>query len=166
MRLAIGNAAAGYSRPTDLALAFRLQLGRRVSVFPLYPAAMAEVSSKPPSLQAQINKQGGPPVVVDFWAPWCKPCTMFAPVLERVSARYKGQINVIKVNVDEHREIANRYNVKGIPTLLFFRDGQLCGRSVRTRTDRGLTSMFDQLVAGTMAGGDQLVDPPSGLSLH
>ena len=70
------------------------------------------------------------PVVVDFWAPWCTPCRMIAPILEKVAIEYGEQIQVVKVNTDENKPLAFQYNIRGIPTLLFFRDGQEVGRIV------------------------------------
>ncbi|MCI0553233.1 MAG: thioredoxin [Anaerolineae bacterium] len=63
------------------------------------------------------------PVVVDFWAPWCTPCKMIAPVLEKLAAEYGERLTIAKVNTDENPQWAVRYGVQGIPTLLFIRDG-------------------------------------------
>lgn len=65
------------------------------------------------------------PVVVDFWAPWCGPCRMIAPTLEKLAAEYGDKLSIVKVNTDENPEWAMRYGVQGIPTLLFIRDGLL-----------------------------------------
>jgi len=65
------------------------------------------------------------PVVVDFWAPWCQPCRMIAPVLENLAAEYADKVTVAKVNTDENPEWAMKYGVQGIPTLLFIKDGQV-----------------------------------------
>lgn len=70
------------------------------------------------------------PVLVDFWAPWCGPCRMVAPSLEKLADEYAGQILVAKVNTDDNAEYAMKYGVQGIPTLLFVRDGQEVDRIV------------------------------------
>lgn len=70
------------------------------------------------------------PVIVDFWAPWCGPCKMIAPVLEDVAAEYAGKVKVVKLNVDENTETAPKYNVRGIPTLLVIKGGEVVGTKV------------------------------------
>jgi len=65
------------------------------------------------------------PVVVDFWAPWCQPCRMIAPVLENLAGEYADRLTIAKVNTDENSQWANTYGVQGIPTLLFIKDGQV-----------------------------------------
>jgi thioredoxin 1 len=70
------------------------------------------------------------PVIVDFWAPWCGPCKMIAPVLEDIAAEYAGKVKVVKLNVDENQETAPKYNVRGIPTLLIVKGGEVVATKV------------------------------------
>ena len=82
------------------------------------------------SAELEQLKKNGTPVVCDFWASWCGPCRMLAPVFEQVSEKYEGKVQFVKVDVDEETESALRYGVSSIPCLLFFKDGEVKGRHV------------------------------------
>jgi len=86
------------------------------------------------------------PVVVDFWAPWCGPCRMVAPELEKVAAAHRGQWIVAKVNTDELPELGARYGIQSIPTMAVFRGGSEVGRSVGARPAAGIEQVVEQAV--------------------
>ena len=78
------------------------------------------------SFQAEvIDASNAQPVMVDFWADWCRPCHMLAPTVAEIAAEYAGKLKVVKMNVDENMNAAGRFNIRGIPTLLIFKGGQV-----------------------------------------
>lgn len=85
------------------------------------------------------------PVVVDFYAPWCGPCKMLAPMLEEIAGRFAGRARFFKVNVDETPAVAERFNVTGVPTLLFFAKGKLCDTQVGFSSPRALAARIEAL---------------------
>ena len=87
------------------------------------------------------------PVLVDYWAEWCGPCKMIAPILDEVSAAYKGKLQIAKMNVDENREIPAKFGIRGIPTLMIFKSGQLAATKVGAMSKAQLTAFIDQQLA-------------------
>ncbi len=86
------------------------------------------------------------PALVDFWAPWCGPCQMIAPVLEELAAAYAGRLRIVKINVDEQGQTAQRYAVQAIPTLLLFKGGEIKEKVVGFLSKSKLASLLDKYV--------------------
>ena len=90
-----------------------------------------------------ISKAKGP-VLVDFWAEWCGPCKMMNPVLENLAGELDGSVVIAKLNVDESPEIAQRYNVRGIPTLLLFNNGELVAQRTGAASQQQVKAFIEQ----------------------
>lgn len=86
-------------------------------------------------------------VLVDFWAVWCGPCRMVAPIVDEISKEYEGKLKVVKLNSDENPDVAGKYRVMGIPTLLFFRAGQPVDQIVGAAPKAQLKTRVDMLLA-------------------
>ncbi|MCI4440072.1 thioredoxin [Tibeticola sediminis] len=87
------------------------------------------------------------PVLVDYWAEWCGPCRMIAPILDEVAKEYQGKLRVAKMNVDENREVPAKFGIRGIPTLMVFKGGQLAATKVGALSKSQLTAFIDQQLA-------------------
>ncbi len=86
-------------------------------------------------------------VLVDYWAEWCGPCKMIAPILDEVATTYEGKLQIAKMNVDENREIPAKFGIRGIPTLMLFKNGQLAATKVGALSKAQLTAFVDQHLA-------------------
>lgn len=91
--------------------------------------------------------QSDKPVLVDFWAEWCGPCKAIAPVLDEMASTYDGRLQVAKVNVDDNREVPAKFGIRGIPTLMVFKNGELQATKVGALTKAQLAQFIDQQLA-------------------
>jgi thioredoxin 1 len=91
--------------------------------------------------------KSGKPVLVDYWAEWCGPCKMIAPILDEVAGTYGDKLQIAKMNVDENRDIPAKFGIRGIPTLMLFKDGQLAATKVGAMSKAQLTAFIDQQLA-------------------
>ena len=96
--------------------------------------------------EQEVEKHAGV-AVVDFWATWCGPCRMIAPILEQLSVEYEGKVRVAKLDVDTNQRTATRFNVRSIPTLLFFKDGKLVDQVIGAVPKAALVAKFQQHTA-------------------
>ena len=91
--------------------------------------------------------QPGSTVLVDFWAEWCGPCKMIAPILDEVATAYQGKLSSAKMNVDENRAMPAKFGIRGIPTLMLFKNGELAATKVGALSKAQLTAFIDQQLA-------------------
>ncbi len=87
------------------------------------------------------------PVMIDFWAPWCGPCRMVAPIIDSIADKYEGKIRVAKVNLDEHPALASEYGVRSIPAIFIFNNGEVAERAVGVQPEDTLSAMIDRVLA-------------------
>ena len=93
----------------------------------------------------QVIKQSADlPVVVDFWAPWCMPCQMLGPVLENIAEKYEGKIIVAKVNVDKNPSTSAKYNVRSIPSVKLFKNGEIADEFIGALPESSIVSWIDK----------------------
>lgn len=91
--------------------------------------------------------QSATPVLVDFWAPWCGPCRMIAPIVDKIAQTYQGRLKVVKLNTDDNVSIAGKYEVSGIPCLIIFKSGEPVDRIVGYVPEKQLTGAIDKHLA-------------------
>ena len=98
------------------------------------------------NFEAEVLKSSEP-VLVDFWAEWCGPCKMMSPVVDEVAGELSGKVKVVKINIDENPNIPTRYGIRGIPTFMVFRDGQLVETKVGGMSKSQLSSWIEKTTA-------------------
>ena len=103
---------------------------------------MAEVTITSDNFEEEVLKSDIP-VLVDFWATWCGPCRMVSPIVSEIAEEYAGKVKVGKVNVDEEMELASRFGITGIPTLLVFKDGRIANQQIGYAPKEELVKLFE-----------------------
>jgi thioredoxin 1 len=94
--------------------------------------------------EEELTRKGSGPILVDFWAEWCGPCRLMAPILDKVAARLKGRARVAKVDVDENQALAAKFGIMSIPTMILFKDGQIVEQVVGTTSEENLAKLVDR----------------------
>ena len=106
---------------------------------------MSEITLTKANFDAEV-KASEMPVLVDFWATWCGPCRMIAPVVAEIADDYNGKLKVGKVNVDDERELSKEFGITSIPTLLIFKNGEIVDKSVGYKTKDALCELVDKYI--------------------
>lgn len=115
-------------------------MGRKVN----QEASMSEYAKEIKADEFQDVINATTPTMVDFWAPWCGPCKMVAPMLDEIGKEYDGKLNVVKLNVDEASGIAGTYGIRGVPTMMLFKDGKVVDTVVGLLPKENMQAWIDQ----------------------
>jgi thioredoxin 1 len=125
------------------------QLGAAASTPYQHEKGQTPMSNATPLKSTEFENQvlkSDIPVLIDFWAVWCGPCKMIAPHIDAIAAEYEGKVKVMKVNIDEERDIADRYNIMSIPTLLFFKGGKVVEQVVGAMPKAAIVSKLETIL--------------------
>ncbi len=106
---------------------------------------MSAMQIKTADFESEVLKSEVP-VIVDFWAEWCMPCKMITPILEELSKEFEGKIKVGKLNVDQERELAIKYNIVSIPTILFFKEGEVVDHVIGAVPKSNIKSKIEEIL--------------------
>ena len=101
--------------------------------------------------------QSGMPVVVDFWAPWCGPCKAVGPIIEKMANEHDGQVQFVKINIDDNAETAQKYGIKSVPTIMFFKNGQMVDKLIGMVTAAKLGDSLQNVLTGKPAASPFIV---------
>lgn len=108
--------------------------------------ASANIVTLTESNFAEEVTQSLTPVLVDFWAEWCGPCKMIAPILDEIASEYDGKLKIGKVNIDEQQTLAAQHGIRAVPTLLLFKDGEVADQIIGLKSKRDLKANVDRVV--------------------
>ena len=106
---------------------------------------MSEVIVNDSNFEQEVLKHNGP-VMVDFWATWCGPCRMLGPVVEELAKEYEGKVKVCKLNTDEGPNVSTKYRITSIPTIIFFKNGEVAGQTVGLQSKAALQEKLNALL--------------------
>ena len=105
---------------------------------------MAEVTLSDDNFEKEVIKHKGA-AMVDFYAPWCGPCKMMAPVIEKLAKEYDGKVKIAKLDVDDNTDTATKYEVQSIPTIVFFKDGEVADKLIGFQSEENLREKLDSM---------------------